>query len=58
MNSSLKLCVVLLSGSVLMGCGATGLVSTPVANIDTVPLKVSELSEEEKKNYQVGDHEL
>jgi len=51
MNSSLKLCVVLLSGSVLMGCGATGLVSTPVANIDTVPLKVSELSEEEKKNW-------
>lgn len=55
MNSSFKLCVVLLSGSVLMGCGATGLVSTPVANIDTIPLKVSDLSEEEKKSWGHAD---
>ena len=35
----------------LMGCGATALVSTPVENIDTVPLKVSDLTENEKKNW-------
>ncbi|MCK0161243.1 S8 family peptidase [Allomuricauda sp. F6463D] len=35
----------------LMGCGSTSLVSTPVENIDTVPLKVSELTDTEKKNW-------
>lgn len=44
---------VLLAGSsaILFGCGATNLVSTPVENIDTVPLKVAELTEYEKKNW-------
>ena len=36
---------------VLMGCGSTTLVSTPVENIDAVPLKVSELTEAEKKHW-------
>lgn len=35
----------------LMGCGATALVTTPVEHIDTVPLKVSSLTEHEKKNW-------
>ncbi|MCR9226350.1 MAG: S8 family peptidase [Flavobacteriaceae bacterium] len=35
----------------LMGCGSTALVSTPVENIDSVPLKVAELTETEKKNW-------
>ncbi|MCB0372166.1 MAG: S8 family peptidase [Muricauda sp.] len=35
----------------LMGCGSTSLVSTPVENIDAIPLKVSELTETEKKNW-------
>ena len=35
----------------LMGCGATSLVSTPIANIDTTPLKISELSDAQKKNW-------
>ncbi|MEA1786587.1 S8 family peptidase [Arenibacter sp. GZD96] len=35
----------------LMGCGATQLISTPIANIDTIPLKISELTETEKKNW-------
>ena len=35
----------------LMGCGSTGLVSTPVENIDSVPLKVAELTETQKKNW-------
>ncbi|WP_222982567.1 S8 family peptidase [Flagellimonas meishanensis] len=39
----------------LMGCGATTLVSTPVENIDTVPLKVSELSEDQKKSWGHAD---
>ena len=34
-----------------MGCGATKLVSTPVENIDAIPLKISELSDAEKKNW-------
>ncbi len=32
-------------------CGSTVLVSTPVENIDSVPLKISELTEAEKKNW-------
>lgn len=35
----------------LMGCGATALVTTPVENIDTIPLKISDLTENEKKNW-------
>ncbi|MEM7485405.1 MAG: S8 family peptidase [Bacteroidota bacterium] len=46
----------LLSFSVLlMGCGATALVSTPVENIDAIPLKISELSEAQKKNWGHAD---
>ena len=47
-----KLSFVSISASLfLMGCGSTSLVSTPVENIDTVPLKVSELTEAEQKNW-------
>jgi len=35
----------------LMGCGATALVSTPIENIDTAPLKISDLTDAEKKNW-------
>ncbi len=35
----------------LFGCGSTVLVSTPVENIDSVPLKVGELTEHEKKHW-------
>lgn len=36
----------------LLGCGgSSGLILTPVENIDTVPLKVSELTEKEKQNW-------
>ncbi|NHF58944.1 S8 family serine peptidase [Flavobacteriaceae bacterium TP-CH-4] len=35
----------------LMGCGATTLVLTPIENIDTTPLKVADLTEAEKKNW-------
>ena len=39
----------------LWGCGATQLVSTPLENVDRVALKVSELTEEEKKNWGHAD---
>lgn len=36
----------------IMGCGGTGgLILTPVENIDTVPLKISDLTGSEKKNW-------
>ena len=45
-----------ISGALLfVGCGATALVSTPVENIDTVPLKVADLTEEEQKNWGHAD---
>ncbi|WP_108425093.1 S8 family peptidase [Flagellimonas amoyensis] len=51
-----KLSFISVSASVfLMGCGATSLVSTPIENIDTVPLKVAELTEAEKKNWGHAD---
>ena len=42
-----------LSAAVLlfMGCGATALVSTPIDNIDSTPLKISELTDVEKKHW-------
>ncbi len=36
---------------ILMGCGATTVLSTPVENIDETPLKISDLSDREKKNW-------
>ncbi len=52
-----KLSFVFLSTSLfLMGCSSTtSLVSTPVENIDTVPLKVSELTEAQKKVWGHAD---
>lgn len=47
-KSFLGLCTV---SALLAGCGATSLVSTPIENIDTIPLKISELTEAEKKNW-------
>lgn len=36
---------------IIAGCGATTLVSTPVENIDAVPLKVGELTERQQKTW-------
>jgi len=42
----------LFATSLILGCGSTAdIVSTPVENIDTSPLKVSDLTEAEKKNW-------
>lgn len=40
---------------ILSGCGATQLVSTPIENIDAIPLKISELTEGQKKNWGHAD---
>lgn len=51
-KSVLGLC----SAAVLLtGCGATTLVSTPVENIDSIPLKITELSKAQKKNWGHAD---
>ncbi len=55
MNFYLKTLTTILSGSLLVGCGATNLVSTPLQNIDTIPLKITELTETEKKNWGHAD---
>lgn len=39
----------------LMGCGSTTIVSTPVENIDTVPLKVADLTEIQEKSWSHAD---
>lgn len=48
---SKSLCGAFAATFLLVGCGATSLVTTPVENIDTVPLKIAELSEAQKKNW-------
>lgn len=35
----------------LMGCGATALVSTPIESIDNTPLKISDLTDTEKEHW-------
>ena len=35
----------------LVSCGGTQLISTPIENIDSLPLKISELTDSEKKNW-------
>lgn len=35
----------------LMGCGATALVSTPIESIDSTPLKISDLTDAEKEHW-------
>ncbi len=43
--------ITLLLSVFLMGCGATALVTTPIENIDTSPLKISDLTKAEKENW-------
>lgn len=52
MTRTISKSVFLLSLLTLVGCGSTGgLILTPVANIDTTPLKISDLTISEKKNW-------
>ena len=43
------------AGILMMGCGSINIVSTPIENIDSTPLKVSPLTEEEKQNWGHAD---
>ncbi|MDP5081124.1 MAG: S8 family peptidase [Winogradskyella sp.] len=46
------LSILTVSATLLFGCGATGdIISTPLENIDTSPLKVTKLTELEEKNW-------
>jgi subtilisin family serine protease len=44
-----------ITATLLMGCGATTMVSTPIENIDAIPLKISDLTETEKKSWGHAD---
>ena len=50
-----KLSAALSLSILLVGCGATTLVSTPVENIDAVPLKITELTETQQKTWGHAD---
>ena len=39
----------------IAGCGSTTMISTPIENIDTVPLKITSLSEAQKKTWSHAD---
>ena len=41
----------LVAAALLSACGATTMVTTPIENIDTSPLKISDLSDAQKKNW-------
>ena len=43
------------AGLLMMGCGSINIVSTPIENIDTIPLKVMALTEEEKQSWGHAD---
>jgi subtilisin family serine protease len=43
------------AGFLLMGCGSINIVSTPIENIDSAPLKISPLTEAEKQNWGHAD---
>lgn len=45
----------LLSALLLSACGSTSLVSTPLENIDSVPLKIADLDEAQKKRWGHAD---
>lgn len=50
-NSIYKSALGFLAATLFAGCGATTLVTTPIENIDTTPLKISDLTEAEKNNW-------
>ncbi|MEW4922305.1 S8 family serine peptidase [Algibacter sp. 2305UL17-15] len=52
MRTIKQLTLAVVTSALLFGCGSTGeILSTPVENIDTIPLKVSDLTEAEKHNW-------
>ncbi|NER09957.1 Subtilase family protein [Muriicola jejuensis] len=43
------------AGFAMMGCGSINIVSTPIENIDAVPLKIAPLTEAEKESWGHAD---
>jgi len=43
------------AGLLVIGCGSTNIVSTPIENIDAIPLKVSPLTEAQKQHWGHAD---
>jgi len=50
-KSILKISLALSTVVLITACGGTTLVSTPIANIDTTPLKIGDLTETQKQNW-------
>jgi cell wall-associated protease len=44
-----------LTATLLMACGATTMVSTPIEKIDAIPLKITDLTESQKKSWGHAD---
>ncbi len=55
MTLSNKILTVITASTILVSCGAPAIISTPIENIDTVPLKNSELTDTELKNWTFYD---
>ncbi|NJB71451.1 subtilisin family serine protease [Saonia flava] len=51
MTFRLSYCGVFAAFFLLIGCGSTSLVTTPIENIDTIPLKIADLTGAEKRNW-------
>jgi len=51
MALSRKILATISSSMLLIGCGTPQLISTPIENIDSVPLKNSELTKDQLKNW-------
>ncbi|TYP76923.1 S8 family peptidase [Aquimarina intermedia] len=53
--STHKIAVAFASAVLLTGCGTPAIISTPIENIDTVPLKTIPLSDTQLKNWKAAD---
>jgi len=51
MKSYKSLFFAMLLASIFFGCGSSAIISTPIENIDTSPLKTADLTESEKQNW-------
>ena len=56
-RSLFKSFIGLSTAALLSACGATNIVTTPIENIDTSPLKISDLSDAQRKNWRHLDLE-
>ncbi|GAA4273276.1 S8 family peptidase [Aquimarina gracilis] len=55
MALSKRILTVVSASAILASCGAPAIISTPIENIDSVPLKNSELTEDQLKSWAFSD---